>query len=537
MSSRAAIALALLHLALLGLGILAGIPVRDAAVMTALLPAMALIPLGLRLADERLVRFACLLYGIWFASWLAGFVVIAGLRMRYNLGPMDERVVQALAGTDAREAREYVRELAPMLAGLALLSGSAGAGAARLTARMLRIAREQSRRARVLLAPLLVAIPLLLHLNPVVKRSDPLTLLDDIRTDVRGYMADIALLRSNRGEALGKVKAWQPAYHGPARRLVVLIIGESSNRADWSLYGYERQTNPRLQAIADELVVFRDVISSYGATAVELPRMLTLADREDDHDWRRQPSVINLARAAGYRTWWITNQSFILAMAAFGMDCDRLVSVYAGRYGRHDTSLDSKLLDPLTEALADPAPRKFIVLHMLGSHPDYAQRYPPDFDIFGQKPDAISRQMATRWFGLQRKRDEYDNSILFSDWVIASVIEKVRKSASADATVFYLSDHAQDVGHYTSAWGHQFHYESGFTIPALLWKKGQQPDRRLEGRPYQSDRFDATLLSLLDIGTAHDRPGDDLAGPHFVPRQRKIDGIDYVPGVSNVPPP
>ncbi|MBB4063437.1 phosphoethanolamine transferase [Gellertiella hungarica] len=527
--------LAVLAAALASMAALAGMPGRDIATMMLLPVLMVLMPLGLRLLGQAAGRFGAALYGLWLAAWFAGFVTALGLRLRYGLGPMDERVVQALAGTDGREAREYALELAPLIGLVVLGCGLAGIWGGRYVWRVLAPLPGPALRTRLLLGPLLAILPLALHGNAVVERSDPLTLARVVGDEVFSHATETSALRADRQEAQRHVAEWRPIYRGPQERVVVLVIGESANRANWSLYGYPRRTNPRLEALSDELLVFRDVISSYGSTAVELPRMLTLADREGEHDWRRQPSVINLARRTGYRTWWITNQSFVLAAAAFGQDCDRFVSVYEGRYGRHDRSLDSKLIPPLEAALADPAPLKFIVLHMLGSHPDYVRRYPPLFDIFGHEHDAVDDMLANRWFWVRQKRNEYDNSILFTDWVLASAIEALRQAPQAEASLFFLSDHGQDVGHFTSSWGHQFHYESGFTIPALFWKKGQVPDRSFERRPYQSDRFDTTLLSLLGIRTLKDDPRYDLMGAAFRPWQRKIDGVDYVPGVSNVP--
>ena len=44
-------------------------------------------------------------------------------------------------------------------------------------------------------------------------------------------------------------------------RTYVFIVGESANRNHLSLYGYKRNTTPKLEAMRDELVVFEDVIS------------------------------------------------------------------------------------------------------------------------------------------------------------------------------------------------------------------------------------------------------------------------------------
>ena len=57
-------------------------------------------------------------------------------------------------------------------------------------------------------------------------------------------------------------------------RTYVFIVGESANRNHFSLYGYKRNTTPRLEAMRDELVIFDDVISPDTHTIPSLRKVL-----------------------------------------------------------------------------------------------------------------------------------------------------------------------------------------------------------------------------------------------------------------------
>jgi glucan phosphoethanolaminetransferase (alkaline phosphatase superfamily) len=82
------------------------------------------------------------------------------------------------------------------------------------------------------------------------------------------------------------------------------------------------------------------------------------------------------------------------------------------------------------------APNNLIFIHLMGSHADFNQRYPARYAKFtaadyngfpaGQRPD----------------RAEYDNSVLFNDYVVSSLINIYAKQ---DAVILYFSDHALDI--------------------------------------------------------------------------------------------
>ena len=96
--------------------------------------------------------------------------------------------------------------------------------------------------------------------------------------------------------------------NGSTPTTLVLVIGESTNRQHMSLYGYHRQTTPRLDALSKELTVFDNVVASRPYTIETLQQALTFADQENPDLYLSTPSLMNIMKQAGYRTYWITNQ-------------------------------------------------------------------------------------------------------------------------------------------------------------------------------------------------------------------------------------
>ena len=151
-------------------------------------------------------------------------------------------------------------------------------------------------------------------------------------------------------------------------RSIVVVIGESANRAHHSLYGYGRNTTPRLAAISGDLVIFEDIISNCAEPADCLPEILSLPG----NDGRRLP-LLTLFNQAGFNTYWLSNQpdiqdsgtatAALTAWAYYGAQLNR------GGAARFSPSLDGSLLAPLEKILRDDPDRKIIFIRLMGSRP------------------------------------------------------------------------------------------------------------------------------------------------------------------------
>ena len=129
--------------------------------------------------------------------------------------------------------------------------------------------------------------------------------------------------------------------------------------------------------------------------------------------------AIALARAAGYKVWWMSNHDDLAIEQEHARLAD-VVDMVNRTPGRAGASLDGELLDCLQEALDDPAERKLIVLHLMGAHPHYRLRFPRGENPFDDNADAVDAQLAGQgrpaW--VRRFRHEYDAALLYHDFVV-----------------------------------------------------------------------------------------------------------------------
>lgn len=80
----------------------------------------------------------------------------------------------------------------------------------------------------------------------------------------------------------------------------VVIIGESTTKNKMELYGYEKNTNPKLGEIKDELFVFKDVISPNVGTILSLGKVLTTNNVENTSHVK-DDNLASLLTGQGYK--------------------------------------------------------------------------------------------------------------------------------------------------------------------------------------------------------------------------------------------
>jgi heptose-I-phosphate ethanolaminephosphotransferase len=286
---------------------------------------------------------------------------------------------------------------------------------------------------------------------------------------------------------------------------VVLVLGESINRDNMSLYGYSRATTPTLdrrkQELGDSMLVFRNAWSVEASTLPSLNQLFALDDRNDDGE---DPHILALARAAGYRTWWISNHDDMAIDQLHARLADVVENVNRSP-GRSGGGLDEHLLDNVQAALTDGATRKFIVVHLMGAHPYYRLRYPNGADAFVKK-DHVDLQMsaAGRSWRVGMLRKEYDSALHYHDTIVARLLDSVRAGSrqgdEEQRALMYLSDHGQEVGHSADFSGHSRTTPAGYRIPAFIWHN--QPWSIVPGvdrRAFRSDWASWVLADLLKL--------------------------------------
>jgi heptose-I-phosphate ethanolaminephosphotransferase len=141
----------------------------------------------------------------------------------------------------------------------------------------------------------------------------------------------------------------------------------------------------------------------------------------------------------------------------------------------------------------------------MGSHSAYAKRYPSKFDKF-----------TTYNSDKERIINEYDNSVLYNDFVVDSVLSLLDSHSLGDRNIIssaiYFSDHGENVYDENNNVGHDYSGslpKSNVEIPFIVWlSSGYQyfyPDKQKtilsnKERPFITDDLFHAIIDLNDIG-------------------------------------
>lgn len=262
---------------------------------------------------------------------------------------------------------------------------------------------------------------------------------------------------------------------GDAPRTLVLVIGESTQRGRMSLYGYPRETTPELDALHKSdpnFTVFNNVVTSRPYTIEILQQALTFANEKNPDLYLTQPSLMNMMKQAGYKTFWITNQQTMTArntmLTVFSKQTDKQFYMNQQRT-QSAREYDSNVLAPFKEVLADPAPKKFIIVHLLGTHIKYKFRYPDGQGKFDNNIDNVPAGLSNDEL---EAYNDYDSANVYNDHIIASLI-KDYKATDPNGFLLYFSDHGEEVydtpPHKTQGRNEDNPTRHMYTVPFLLW--------------------------------------------------------------------
>ena len=309
----------------------------------------------------------------------------------------------------------------------------------------------------------------------------------------------------------------------PRKTLVVLVIGETARAANFSLDGYTRETNPALSK-QQELINFSQAHSCGTETAVSLPCLLSGLGRNNYSlkKARGQENLLDVVKRSGVHVLWIENQS------GCKRTCDRVERITTTNmklpaYCTNDECHDEILVDELRHYADTMTEDSLVVLHQMGSHgPAYYQRYPAAFQHFTPVCNTNLLDKCSK----EQIVNAYDNTILYTDHVLSSIIDTLRGyEGRYDTAMMYMSDHGESLGEYgLYLHGAPYLLAPDFQkhIPAMVWLSpnyqqttGIHTDcvARKKDAPISHDNIFHSVLGLLDIQTSVYQPDLDL----FVP--------------------
>ena len=218
-----------------------------------------------------------------------------------------------------------------------------------------------------------------------------------------------------------------------SRDVCVLIIGESARRDHFSYYGYPKPTNPYTSL--DNVTAY-PAVSSATYTQAGVKALLEAEETRDLYE-----ILPNYLHRMGVDVSWRTSN--------WGEPPTHFEKYYhvadlKARFPEADEHFDGILLAGLKEdILASDKDKVFVVLHTYTNHgPSYNTNYPKEFEVF--TPVSSTVEMAK--VKPEELLNAYDNSIVYTDWLIHSVIQTLREIPDRRGCVLFVSDHGESLG-------------------------------------------------------------------------------------------
>lgn len=260
----------------------------------------------------------------------------------------------------------------------------------------------------------------------------PKTYFYELSISTYEYFESIKLYRDGRDKIL-KTLTVKNNNQTSSPHTIILVIGESATRNYMSAFSQlTDNTTPWLKSQKNNpnFILFNNAYACDYGTAPALSKALTESSYYNQKLFYESISFIDIAKKAGYDTYWFSNQGIIGS-------ADTPITLVAETASTEKwTSQDHNITTQYDEALlsylktVNPNKNNLIVLHMMGSHIDYNNRYPRAFQKWTDP-------------GETGRLADYKNSLLYTDHILKSIFEYSMQNLNLDALI-YFSDHGND---------------------------------------------------------------------------------------------
>lgn len=251
---------------------------------------------------------------------------------------------------------------------------------------------------------------------------------------------------------------------GPLANQILVVIGESASRLRMGVYGYPRNTTP---LIGNNALKFNNDIAVGLNTQPNVQTLLTglldIPDRGVDQD------IFRAASSAAYASIVIDNDGFknddpvvkLSRQATYYMPMNGVGAISHDADDR--VKHDQVVIRPFLRQMKLFGDKKALyVIHLMGSHPSQNVRYPEAFNKFPSY---------------------YDNSILYTDYIVSQLRRIFMDQAKGSAVVIYVADHGVrlppgcGMGNMPQPeyvnYGADSRYFSSYAVPLIVWTNSE----------------------------------------------------------------
>jgi len=277
------------------------------------------------------------------------------------------------------------------------------------------------------------------------------------------------------------------------KAVVVLVIGESARKANFQLYGYQRDTNPLLSK-QEGLKVYE---ATSCATYTTAGTKAILEPQNSDDLYELLP---NYAFRTGVDVSWRTTNWGEPPIHIDEYLTDDELGV---QFPDENEAYDAILIRGLRERIESSQKNKvLIVLHTSTSHgPKYADKYPKEFEVY--KPVAKNVEEGEK--NIDRLINAYDNTIRYTDFLLDNLVNMLRSMEDWHSAMIFISDHGESLGEnkmFMHGLPMKLAPKEQYEIPFLVWTSKDFRDYKTEGElpaVLEQHYIFHSVLNLLSI--------------------------------------
>ena len=257
------------------------------------------------------------------------------------------------------------------------------------------------------------------------------------------------VISSHHDEQAEEIKLADGQIVDHEKAVVVLVIGESARKANFQLYGYQRDTNPLLSKQTELKVYQANACATYTTAG-------TKAILEPVNSGDLNELLPNYAFRTGVDVSWRTSNwgEPPIHIDEYLNDTD-----LSAQYPDVNSDYDGILFAGLRERiLSSKKDKVLIILHTSTSHgPKYELKYPKEFEVYQPVDDLVNA---------------YDNTIRYTDFLLDDLINTLRGMTDWHSAMIFISDHGESLGEnnmFMHGLPMKLAPKEQYEIPFLVW--------------------------------------------------------------------
>ena len=323
---------------------------------------------------------------------------------------------------------------------------------------------------------------------------------------------------------------------GDKREIHVLAIGESMRFDKLSLNGYNRKTTPLLDN-TNNLISFNNYYSTACLTMFSVPQIVTRATPLDYELNYKEKGIVQAFKDVGFKTYVIVAGGNLLSYEKYlTQGTDSLIILPNRMLGAEEVSGDRDIVVKMDSLIKSSDDNIFFIVEFKGNHHPYTN-YESNYDIW--KPNfKTSANVKSDSLYI----NAYDNSMLYQDWILSGIINKIEEQNIA-STFTFVSDHGENIT--STGGGHGGDcspIKTEYHVPFLFWysdtyaynfpKKVELAKSRKEVRLNADNIFYSVCdVAGINLDSTYSHTDYSIFSEDFEEHERYVllpDGINYI---------